>query len=321
MAMKVNKEEKLRQINCLRGLFALEIVVGHVGRYEAGALYWLGKFMVCSVAVFFFVSSYGMVLSQKKKKEYLKGTFLMKKPFYLFILAICIYLFNSLIDLILGAKAGYASNFLSLKMAFQNTNWYIWELIFFYFLFWISYRFFYKYRIIIIAIVTTLGVTGLYYLGAKEGWFASSFGFVMGIVYGEFDGFLAYNYSVKGVLAIIGFSIFGLGSLLVKNETFLSMVWMRNSICIAAIMITVLISDFGFLRNNPVTKFLTRYSTEIYLSQFIWLKYMYEFSSNLGIRLVIVVGLTFASALLVIHPCVVGAKKMIEIMCKRMEKT
>lgn len=55
------RDDLLKRLNGMRGIFAIEIVIGHVIRYEDTILYPLGKFMIISVAFFFFVSAFGMV--------------------------------------------------------------------------------------------------------------------------------------------------------------------------------------------------------------------------------------------------------------------
>lgn len=57
----------LQKLNALRGIFAVEIVVGHTIRFEVTWLYPLGKFMIISVAFFFFVSAFGMAYSFKMR--------------------------------------------------------------------------------------------------------------------------------------------------------------------------------------------------------------------------------------------------------------
>ena len=66
------RDDLLKRLNSMRGIFAVEIVIGHVVRYENTILYPLGKFMIISVAFFFFVSAFGMVISFQEKDNYLK---------------------------------------------------------------------------------------------------------------------------------------------------------------------------------------------------------------------------------------------------------
>ena len=63
----------LQRFNNIRGFFALEIIIGHVIRYDKSILYPLGKFMIISVAFFFFVSAFGLSYSFRTKDNYLKG--------------------------------------------------------------------------------------------------------------------------------------------------------------------------------------------------------------------------------------------------------
>jgi hypothetical protein len=116
------RKNLLKRFNLLRGFFAIEIIVGHTIRYESTILYPLGKFMIVSVAFFFFVSAVGMVSSFETKREYLK-LFLVKKCCYLFVIALIAYLFNVALSRAVGVKTVYS---LGVLQFFKQTNWYIW---------------------------------------------------------------------------------------------------------------------------------------------------------------------------------------------------
>ncbi|MBQ9867050.1 MAG: hypothetical protein IJM34_08525 [Lachnospiraceae bacterium] len=58
-------KEALSELNGLRGLFALEVIVGHVVRYENSLLFPFGKFMIVSVGFFFYVSGFGLAYSME----------------------------------------------------------------------------------------------------------------------------------------------------------------------------------------------------------------------------------------------------------------
>lgn len=62
------RDDLLKRLNSMRGIFAVEIVIGHVVRYENTILYPLGKFMIISVAFFFFCFSFrnGDIFSRKR---------------------------------------------------------------------------------------------------------------------------------------------------------------------------------------------------------------------------------------------------------------
>lgn len=103
----LSRESYLQNLNNLRGFFALEIVIGHVIRYEQTILYPMGKFMICSVAFFFFVSAFGMAVSYEKKENYLNLNFILSKPVYLLALSILIFVFNLTVDTICPNDLSY----------------------------------------------------------------------------------------------------------------------------------------------------------------------------------------------------------------------
>lgn len=309
-----NRKMKLKHLNELRGVFALEIIVGHVVDFHGCLLYPLAKFMICSVAFFFFISAYGMVVSCKNKKNYLTISFLVNKPVYLLIVSIGIYIINATIDFVSKLQIGYCTNFFSLSHFFCMTNWYVWELMFFYLLFWIVYKCAYKYREIIIVCITVLCVIILYFNQFSEAWIASAFAFPLGITYGEhFEIINNVIYSIKGYIFVALLSVFGLFSLLVKTENLLSMVFMRNAICIAAIAFIIYLSEIHFLRNNAVTRFLTKYSTGLFFMQFISLKISENYNLSYWTRIIFVVFITLFTAVLLVNPMTGVIKKCLNL--------
>ena len=149
----LSKESCVQHMNALRGLFALEIVVGHVIRNDRTILYPLGKFMICSVAFFFFVSAYGMVLSSEKKKNYLSYHFILSKPVYLFTLSIVIFAVNMIVDAVCPGDQLYLTVPI-IHTYLVSTNWYIWNLIIFYLLFFFSYKYMYRFRVLFVCAAT-----------------------------------------------------------------------------------------------------------------------------------------------------------------------
>lgn len=272
LPQNISRDSYLQNLNNLRGVFALEIVIGHVVRYERTILYPMGKFMICSVAFFFFVSAYGMAVSFEKKKNYVSAHFILSKPIYLLVLSVIVFVTNMGIDAVCTNDLSYFDSPV-LYTYLVKTNWYIWSLIIFYLVFFFSYKYIYKFHILFIGVITVLLSIVMYLIGFSEAWVASSFAFPCGLIVGEY--FLTvkrFIFSWKGVLTLIILSFFGLASLLVKTESIISLVFMRNSMCIAVIMILFYSCGFFIFGNHSVARFLNRYSTGIYLSQFIWLE-------------------------------------------------
>lgn len=311
----LSRESCLQNLNNLRGLFALEIVMGHVVRYENTILLPLGKFMICSVAFFYFVSAFGMVVSFDKKKDYLNLGFLLSKPVYLFLLAVIFFLAGVLVDAFCSNDLSYISA--DIRGAFLfTTNWYIWEMIGFYIVFFFIYKFIPEFRVLLIFAITVVLSIVMYQHGFWEAYVASTFAFPAGLLCGEyFPQVKKFLYSRKGAFAAMVMTVFGLCCLLIKPENMISMIFMRNSLCLAALMITFYLCNHFTLGSNPVARFLCRYSTEIYLSQFICIRLAESYKWNYMIRMPFVLVFTVMLAA-IIHPLIVMLKKMLSVYNK-----
>ena len=304
----MTRESCLQNFNALRGLFALEIVIGHVVRYEHTILFPLGKFMICSVAFFYFVSAYGMVISFERKKNYLNFGFLLSKPVYLFILSIVFFLIGMVIDAICPNDLIYISH--DIRWAYLlTTNWYIWELIGFYLIFFCVYKFIPRFRILLISIITLFLSVAMYKHGFWEAYVASTFAFPAGLLFGEyFPRVIKFLFSSKSILLTAFLSAFGLCCLLIQPENMLSIVFMRNALCLAAVMITFYGCSYFTLGSNPVARFLCKYATEIYLSQFVCIRFAESYGWNYMIRMPFVITTTLLLAVAV-HPIVAFVRK------------
>lgn len=219
----LSRENCLQNLNDLRGLFALEIVLGHVVRYEHTILFPLGKFMICSVAFFYFVSAFGMAVSFERKKNYLNLNFLLSKPFYLFILSLVFFLLGMIIDAVCPNDLSYITP--GIRWAYLlTTNWYIWELIGFYLLFFCVYKFMPRFRVLFLCIITLILSVILYHKGFWEAYVASTFAFPAGLLCGEyFAQVKKFLLSCKGILTAVLLGTFGLCCLLVRTESMLSL--------------------------------------------------------------------------------------------------
>lgn len=305
-----DKKQVLENLNALRGIFAVEIIIGHGIRYEQSVLYPLGKFMICSVAFFFFISAMGLTISfQEKKEKYLTYRFWLTKPCYLLLLAVLIYLINYAVDLISGRNAGYYcrpvfSNF------FTATNWYLWMQIIFYVVFYLVYKYIKKYRVLLVAVFALVSGVVFYKLGFVEGWWASGFAFPLGLMFGEhYEKLKKKLYSAEGVIGIAALALFGSLCLIIPAENVITTVFMRNAVCIAAIVVFWLVCSRFRLGNNSVSRGLGRISTELYISQFIWLRLSETYESGYQYGLLFVCAATFLTAVC-IHPVVLGLKKI-----------
>ncbi len=302
-----SSQQMLARLNNLRGIFALEIVIGHVVRYENTPLFLLGKFMFIAVAFFFFVSAFGLVQSWKRKSNYLTH-FLLPKTSYLFFLAFIIYIINVLIDMCVPYSLGYYNGKDVILKFFTMTNWYIWEQIVFYILFYFIYKYIKKYRVLSCGIIV-LSVIGILYLaGFRQGFYSSSLAFPLGLLFGEYyeecQRFLA---SWKGKVFTVAAILIGISSVFFSENSILGMVYLKNIMCIGGMLILLyVINHFAF--DNKMLRFLGRYSVEIYLTQFIFLMFFAALEWDYKLSVLAVLFCTLLMSF-VLHPFFVFIKK------------
>lgn len=306
--------EVLKRMNALRGVFAVEVTIGHVFRDQMTILYPLGKFMIISVAFFFFLSGFGLVYSFHCKKDYLKPSFLIGKPVYLLTIAVLFYALYIVIDLICPKDLGYVSSNL-LYSFWKHSNWYLFELILFYLLFYLAYRFLpARFRILAITAVTLAGIIGFYFLGGEEMimWYASSMGFPLGLFFGEcYDRVHDFLTGKIGITLTILTASFGLSSLFLSSNL-MTVVFMRNAICLSGIVLLYLVVlrfEFG----NKLMGLVTKYSLEIYLLQFPFQVIARAYGWDLKFAYVFTIVCDVVTAI-AIHPAVVGIKKLYKRM-------
>lgn len=294
-----------KNFNSLRGLFALEIIVGHVVRYEDSLLYPMGKFMIISVAFFFFVSAYGLTRSFHTKEHYLKG-FLPAKCIYLLAIALVAFLVRELLLFLAGRFTFPENIFLSFL---QQTNWYIWELLLFYVLFYFCYRYLPRYRILTITVITLLFITGCFKTGMIQGYYSSALAFPAGLFFYEyFPAVMRFFKSITGKIAVALLTAAGLSCLLLPETSLIGMVYLRNIMCLAALCLMVYFFMFISTGNIFLQK-LGKYSTELYLYQFIFLL-LFSDLPDYRIEIPVVCVLTLLTAF-IIHPVNSGIKRLL----------
>ncbi len=261
------------RLNALRGFFAVEIVVGHVVRYEKSLLYPLGKMMIISVAFFFFVSAYGLARSYDRKEGYIK-TFPRQKILYLVLLAVTAFLFSAGLEAVLQSGGKYIPQGAKdvLPRFLGSTNWYIYEAIIFYVLFMVIYSFVPRKARVGVFGITSLIMGIIFFLcGAKQGYYSSVMGFPAGLAFYEYrEKILTFMKKPLGMVFCAFLTAAGGAALLLPGDSLLGMVILRNIMNIAAIMLLIyVVSYFSF--GNGAMAFLTKISAEIYLFQFPWL--------------------------------------------------
>lgn len=305
------KSDFLFRLNGLRGIFAIEIVIGHVVRYEKTILYPFGKMMIISVAFFFFISAFGMAVSFQEKENYLKG-FLLQKLSYLLVLALIAFGHNVLIDWICPKDLSLCFRGGNLVFWFASrTNWYLRELALFYILFYFVYKYMKKGRVLIITGITLIFASIVFKCGWITGWYASAMAFPLGLAFGEyFASICSFLHSVWGKMTTMILTLTGVIILWFSENSLIGMVYMKNLMCIAGILILLYFINY-FSIGNSVNRFLNKYATEIYLFQFAYYYMAGAYGWSYWISLLFVIPVTVFVAVLM-HPVIRFAKENLE---------
>ena len=302
-------------INSLRGLFAVEIIIGHCVRYTSTPLTPFGNFMLISVGYFYFVSGYGLSRSYHTKPGYLDG-FVKHRILWLIMTALYALVLTTLVAYICPVATDYRNIPLSipvfLRALLVRTNWYMRELLVLYVLFLTVFRYIKKQRLSVLCALILIMCAVLYALeyrfapGYTRCWFASLICFPMGIYsYENFDRISAFLASMRGkilsgviILAGLVFSLIdysGRFGITFMSSEMISALF-NNVLCAGFILVLWCIISY-FRPSNAVLRFLTGISTEIYLFQFVFIAIAekLEFSYPVKIVFVLLADIIFSS--------------------------
>lgn len=279
-------EDTSQRLNKLRGIFALIVVLGHAVRYESCLLSPFGNFMLICVGFFFYISGMGLSISYNTKENYLDN-FISKRFLKLIYIALLALVFTTVIAFISPIKTNFANIPESLRIfiraIFVRTNWYIRELLLLYLMFYVVFKYFKRGKCLIITCLCIILCFVMFLLGYTRCWFASILCFPLGIAsvqyYEQFSSLFrkAIGKAMIALLLVIGLSFKILNNFLVNNTdlsfstTEFIFSFGNNILCIGFILLLfTVIMKFEF--DNPVLRFFTRYSTELYVFQFVFLE-------------------------------------------------
>lgn len=306
-----NGNNLLASLNSLRGIFALEIVIGHCVRYEACPLTPFGNFMLISVGYFFFVSGFGLAHSYHTKCNYL-DTFIRHRIIRLIALALGSLVLVTIIAYLSPMYTDFRSIPTTLlaypRVMLVRTNWYMRELLILYIFFYIVFRFFQKHKYIMLFTLIVALCIVLYFMGYTRCWFASIFCFPLGIIY--YDHSETINNMLierKGKLypAILILSGVLLSSIdypaitsLPFEKTEMIYALFNNLLCIGfiSLLLTLLIY---YTPGNTISAFLTSIATEIYLFQFVFVDMAEKQDISYPVKVVFVLTADIVIALIV----------------------
>lgn len=314
-----NQREALTKLNKLRGIFALDVVIGHAVQYQFDTvLHPFSTFMLISVGFFFFISAFGMTTSVMTKKNYIHDGFLIRKCGYLFAVAIIVYLLSCAIGFFTKTPVWHFDSYASFVRGFVGrTNWYVWQLMAYYVLFYIVYRFVPKYRCLVVTVIMIIQITVSYLLGAQERYYVSSMCFPLGMVFGEYydrvsvlllgqKGDKSLYLKYRGYIITAFLLVLGMGYIFLSGNI-IGACYLKNVMCIGVVCALFIALNHVKI-GNKITKFLTTHSLEIYMCQFVLTDSAVNWGWDYKIKLpFILFGVLFISV--AIHPALKWIKE------------
>lgn len=302
--------------NSLKGILAICILAHHLYQYSGlfrntvlgGCLQSAGYL---SVACFFFLSGYGLFIScEKNGTKYIKN-FVQHKivPFYGLILLFTVLYFVE--GILLGNV--YSIPIIIESFTFGGTiivnGWYLQVQLLFYFIFFLTFRVtsYDTVRITLICVECLVLCIIMRLVGESSFWYESIFAFPIGMIWGKYFNVFENKFGKKIVclrtLVLIGvlFCITFIGSHLIEKEMFALVLKMLSAV-LFVVSVAIVINFINI--ENRLTRWLGKYSTEIYALQGLFLILYHSKVINLKnpyIYVIAVITSVFAAAVIV-HP-------------------
>lgn len=304
----------LSTTNCIKGLLAVMVLICHLhARVDLFSTSIFGTlfsaFGYLAVSCFFFLSGYGLHEVSQKKERYILD-FPKKKLLPFFCLSCFVILIYLLRDLLTGSDVKILEVLQSFFIAdtIVDNGWYMQVQMLFYMLFYISYRFGKKKRNLLLIILVSLYCLLGFAFNMATTWYETSLCFPLGILYSKVKDKINNNlisYTKKWLLALALLSCAFIVTLFFGNKPilfeplriFVKMI----SAMIFSTLIALLFSKINI--NFFFTRFLGKYSLEIYLTQGIFMSLFIEQIpiNNDWLYILIVASTTIIFSILV-HP-------------------
>lgn len=254
------------QTLALRGICSVEIMIGHIGLATGSVvLYPNRKAGILFVGIFFLISGYGVAYSTEHKPNYLNH-FLWNRAIKILLPAYFVKVVMIIFDAVLRNTGEPLT--IHLGSFLTALNWYVWEQLFFYLIFWIAYKVAPRYLEIIVGIVSVIFVGAAYIHGMSNPWYGSSLCFVLGLCFYRFEKRnvkcerVRYFIMAGGLLVTLAVSMAAF--FLLGNDSLLGNPIARNIASVSFCMITVMLLH-KFRVVNFVSVLLGKCSYEVFL--------------------------------------------------------
>lgn len=296
----------------IRGMLAILIVIHHFsGMIEEKSVFFLFNHIgYLVVALFLFLSGYGLAYGVQNKPGYINGVkFLYTRIPKLIIpywVAVIIYAVGYLAA---GEPITWKAILLSF-VSFKNivgSSWYIFELIVLYIIFFLSFKI--KKRKIALSVLFALvaACAIVFYIGDSflEVWYRSIFAFPLGVFYSlkkdKIESFLLNKTLVRYIALIL--SLIALLSLryacVILGLTYLQILFDITSSAMFSLVAVIMLRKIKL--GNKALSFLGSISFEIYLIHLLLVKLIYSFYFNGQINLLLYFVISIVSVISVAY--------------------
>lgn len=300
VGIKYNKEKNPIPLDidttlALKGISAIEIMLGHIGKNTGSIILFPNrKAGILFVGIFFALSGYGLMYSIDNKKNY-QNVFLKQRIIKIVLPAYLIYILRTVL---LQEPLSYIVN---IRIFFEETNWYVWEILVLYTIFYLFAKISLKNISITLFFFSIVFVVIAYILKIDIPWYGSTLCFPLGIYYYLYNDKI-YKYYVTTnqymrVIFVSSIALFiGISTFFMLGESFIGYVVARN-IASTSFVILAFFLLYSFRIENKISKWLGKYSYEIFLIHFVYLK-VFKAINNPFMYALIVIMTTIASAYL-----------------------
>lgn len=173
----------LKQTAALRGISAVEIMLGHTGLATGSIILFPNrKAGILFVGIFFILSGYGVAYSVEHKEGYMKH-FLPCRALKILLPAYTVKIAALIIENVMFGVGGG----IRLGSFFTELDWYIWEQLLLYFVYWLAYKLFPLYVELIVGVFSVLFIILAYVSGMDNPWYGSSLCFALGLYYYRYE--------------------------------------------------------------------------------------------------------------------------------------
>jgi peptidoglycan/LPS O-acetylase OafA/YrhL len=250
----------------VRAILALIIVLGHFSFFGVESLVPLRNLAPPAVAMFLFISGYGLTRSFKMKGNTYLGGFFRKRMVKILFPAILVAGLHSLLCGGSGAGIGErVQRIVTGGNTYLPHYWFVWAIVFDYLLFWVCHKLFRnpvaKYSILAGVILFTLTTA---HAGFDRCWWICSLAFPTGVFFAEYETPLFTFCSKKEVyywLTLFVFAIAFVVCYLTRNPAIWTLCYVFIPIIVALIIARIPLGRFRL----RVLCFVGSVSYEIYL--------------------------------------------------------